>query len=57
MAPIFFVRTGMVVDLGGVGIDVLVLAGALSVVAIIGKIVAGWGVRRKASTNFPSASE
>ncbi|MBX3251252.1 MAG: cation:proton antiporter [Myxococcales bacterium] len=47
MAPIFFVRTGMLVDLGGVSADPLILAGALTVVAVLGKIVSGLGVRGK----------
>ena len=34
MTPIFFVRTGMMVDLEGVSVDPLLLAGALTVVAI-----------------------
>ncbi|MGB0679181.1 MAG: cation:proton antiporter, partial [Polyangiales bacterium] len=45
MAPIFFVRTGMVVDLGGIGVESLVLAAALSAIAVVGKLVAGLGVR------------
>ncbi|MEM1414530.1 MAG: cation:proton antiporter [Myxococcota bacterium] len=45
MTPIFFVRTGMMVDLSGVSAEPLVLAAALSVVAVIGKLVAGLGVR------------
>ena len=45
MAPIFFVRTGMMVQLGGIGTEPLILAGALTVVAIIGKLVSGLGVR------------
>jgi len=45
VAPIFFVRTGMMVQLAGTTMDALVLAGALSVVAVIGKLVAGLGVR------------
>ncbi len=51
MAPIFFVRTGMMVDLGQVTFSALALAGALSVVAIIGKLVAGWGVVGKRGGN------
>jgi Kef-type K+ transport system membrane component KefB len=45
MAPIFFVRTGMMVDLGGIGTEPLILAAALTAVAIIGKLIAGLGVR------------
>jgi len=45
MAPIFFVRTGMMVELGGIGLEPLILAGALTVVAVVGKLVAGLGVR------------
>jgi len=45
MAPIFFVRTGMMVHLGGMGTEPLLLALALTVVAILGKLVAGLGVR------------
>jgi len=45
MAPIFFVRTGMMVKLGGLDADLLILALALVVVAIVGKLVAGLGVR------------
>jgi len=44
LAPIFFVRTGMMVDLAGLSAEPLILAGALSVVAVIGKLVAGLGV-------------
>ncbi len=45
MAPIFFVRTGMMVQLGGIGTEPLLLALALTVVAIVGKLVSGLGVR------------
>lgn len=45
MAPIFFVRTGMLVQLGGIGTGPLLLALALTVVAVIGKLVSGLGVR------------
>jgi Kef-type K+ transport system membrane component KefB len=45
LAPVFFVRTGMSVDLGGVDGSVLLLAGALTVVAVVGKLAAGLGVR------------
>jgi len=44
LAPIFFVRTGMMVDLSGLSAEPLILAGALSAVAIVGKLVAGLGV-------------
>ena len=44
LAPIFFVRTGMMVDLSALSAEPLILAGALSVVAVIGKLVAGLGV-------------
>lgn len=47
VAPIFFVRTGMMVQLSGIGTEPLLLALALTVVAIIGKLVAGFGVRGK----------
>ena len=47
MAPIFFVRTGMMVQFGGIGTGPLLLALALTVVAIVGKLVAGVGVRGK----------
>ncbi|MFW6067154.1 MAG: cation:proton antiporter [Myxococcota bacterium] len=45
LAPIFFVRTGMVVDLAGADWHALALAGVLTVVAIAGKLVSGLGVR------------
>jgi Kef-type K+ transport system membrane component KefB len=45
VAPIFFVRTGMLVELGGVTVDALLLALGLTAVAIVGKLVAGLGVR------------
>jgi Kef-type K+ transport system membrane component KefB len=48
MAPIFFVRTGMMVQLGGIGTGPLLLALALTVVAIVGKLVSGLGVRGNA---------
>jgi len=47
VAPIFFVRTGMMVQLEGIGTEPLLLALALTVVAIAGKLVAGAGVRGK----------
>jgi len=46
VAPVFFVRTGMLVELGGVTVDALLLAAGLSVVAVFGKLVAGIGVAR-----------
>ena len=45
MAPIFFVRTGMMVELGDIGTEPLLLALALTIVAVIGKLVSGLGVR------------
>jgi len=45
MAPIFFVRTGMMVKLGGIGTEPLFLALALTLVAVVGKLVSGLGVR------------
>jgi Kef-type K+ transport system membrane component KefB len=52
MAPIFFVRTGMMVQLGGIGTEPLLLALALTVVAIVGKLVAGLGVRGGTADKF-----
>lgn len=49
MGPIFFVRTGMMVELAGVTGQSLVLAGVLSVVAVLGKLATGLGVRGNAS--------
>ena len=46
VAPVFFVRTGMLVDLSGVTVDAMLLALGLSVVAVLGKLVAGLGVRK-----------
>ncbi len=45
LAPVFFVRTGMMVVLSDLGLGSLVLAGALSVVAVASKLVAGLGAR------------
>ena len=45
VAPIFFVHTGMKVDLSGVTLEPILLAGALTVVGVIGKVLAGVGVR------------
>lgn len=47
VAPIFFVRTGMMVKLSGIGTEPLLLAFALTAVGIIGKLVTGLGVRGK----------
>ncbi|MEM7138065.1 MAG: cation:proton antiporter [Myxococcota bacterium] len=47
VAPIFFVRTGMMVQLSGIGMEPLLLALALTAVAVVGKLVAGLGVRGK----------
>lgn len=44
-APVFFVRTGMNVKLGGLDGASLLLAGALVVTGLAGKIAAGLGVR------------
>jgi Kef-type K+ transport system membrane component KefB len=44
-APIFFVRTGMQVELGGVTGMTLLLAGALTVAGVGGKLLAGLGAR------------
>jgi Kef-type K+ transport system membrane component KefB len=52
VAPVFFVRTGMMVQLAGTTVDALLLAGALSVVAIVGKLVAGLGVRGDAGDKY-----
>jgi Kef-type K+ transport system membrane component KefB len=41
LAPIFFVRTGMAVDFAQLDAGALLLAGALTVVAIAGKLAAG----------------
>ena len=45
-APVFFVRTGMSVKLGGLDGRSIVLALLLTVVAIVGKLVSGFGVRK-----------
>jgi len=52
MAPIFFVRTGMMVQLGGIGTEPLLLALALTVVAVVGKLIAGIGVRSGTADRF-----
>ena len=52
LAPVFFVRTGMMVDLGGVGPGPLFLALMLSIVAVIGKLVSGLGVRGKTADRW-----
>jgi Kef-type K+ transport system membrane component KefB len=44
-APVFFVRTGMSVKLAGLDGTTLVLALLLTVVAVVGKLAAGLGVR------------
>jgi Kef-type K+ transport system membrane component KefB len=41
LVPVFFVATGALVDLGAVSGDMLLLAGALTVVAILGKQACG----------------
>lgn len=45
-APVFFVRTGMSVKLGGLDGRSVLLAVLLTIVAIVGKLGAGLGVRR-----------
>lgn len=45
LAPIFFVRTGMVVELSGADWNAMLIALVLTVVAIVGKLVSGFGVR------------
>ncbi len=52
VAPVFFVRTGMLVQLGGTTVDALLLAAGLSAVAVIGKLVAGLGVRGDAGDKY-----
>lgn len=47
-APVFFVRTGMSVKLAGLDATALVLAALLAIVAVVGKVAAGLGVRRTA---------
>ena len=46
MAPVFFVRTGMMVQFKTVGLESLALALVLTVVAVIGKLICGIGVRK-----------
>lgn len=46
-APVFFVRTGMNVKLGGLDGSTILLAGVLVVTAIVGKLGSGLGVRGK----------
>lgn len=46
-APVFFVRTGMNVKLGGLDAHAVVLALVLVVTAVVGKLAAGLGVRGK----------
>ena len=45
-APVFFVRTGMNVKLGGLDAPALLLGAALVVTGVAGKIAAGLGVRK-----------
>ena len=45
-APVFFVRTGMNVKLGGLDASALLLGAALVVTGVAGKIAAGLGVRK-----------
>jgi Kef-type K+ transport system membrane component KefB len=52
VAPVFFVRTGMLVELGGVTTDAILLSVALSVVAVLGKLIAGMGVRGSQGDRF-----
>ena len=52
-APVFFVRTGMNVKLGGLDGASLLLAGALVVTGFAGKIAAGLGVRRGKTKDAP----
>jgi Kef-type K+ transport system membrane component KefB len=44
-SPVFFVRTGMNVKLGGLGGSTVVLGLVLVVTAIVGKLASGLGVR------------
>ncbi len=46
-APVFFVRTGMSVQLGGLGLESLLLTGLLVIAAVAGKLVCGIGARGK----------
>lgn len=46
-APVFFVRTGMNVKLGGLDASAILLALVLVVTAVVGKVAAGLGVRAK----------
>jgi len=46
-APVFFVHTGMSVQLGGLGIDSLLLTLLLLAAAVLGKLVCGVGARGK----------
>jgi Kef-type K+ transport system membrane component KefB len=48
-APVFFVRTGMNVKLGGLDGHTLVLALVLVVTAVVGKVASGLGVRGKSA--------
>jgi Kef-type K+ transport system membrane component KefB len=46
-APLFFVRTGMSVKLGGLSGETLLLTFCLVVAAIVGKLACGLGIRKK----------
>ena len=48
-APVFFVRTGMNVRLGGFDRSTILLALVLVVTAVVGKLVSGLGVRAKSA--------
>jgi Kef-type K+ transport system membrane component KefB len=48
-APVFFVRTGMNVKLGGFDASTLLLALVLVVTAVVGKLASGLGVRAKSA--------
>ena len=45
-APVFFVRTGMNVKLGGLDASAILLGAALVVTGVVGKVAAGLGVRK-----------
>ncbi len=42
-APVFFVYTGLSVDLSTLSFRAVVVCGVLTLVALVGKLVAGWG--------------
>ncbi|MCS6797143.1 MAG: cation:proton antiporter [Myxococcota bacterium] len=44
VAPVFFVRTGMMVQAQGLGTETLLLAGGLTLAAVVGKAVSGLAV-------------